>query len=53
MNGFGELLYLCQDILVDVGHVPLAGHRPIVIVFKVLLQCNGIMRNIQSCVEVV
>lgn len=45
--------HLVQDILVEVGHVSLAGHRAIVIISEVLLQGHGVMRDVQDCVQVV
>lgn len=45
--------HLVQDVLVEVGHVALAGHRAIVIISEVLFQSHGIMGDVQDCVQVV
>lgn len=45
--------HLVQDVLVEVGHVSLAGHGTIVIISEVLLQGHGVMRDVQDGVQVV
>lgn len=44
--------YLVQDVLVEVGHVPLAGHGTIVIISEVLLQSHRVMGDVQDRVQV-
>lgn len=54
--GSGERLegpHLVQNVLVEVGHVPLAGHRAIVIISEVLLQGHRVVRDVQDGVQVV
>lgn len=45
--------HLVQDVLVEVGHVSLAGHGAIVVVSEVLLQSHGVVGDVQDCVQVV
>lgn len=40
---------LVQDELVQVWHVSLVGNRTLVIIFKVLLQCHGVMWDLHHC----
>lgn len=45
--------HLVQDVLVEVGHVSLAGHRAVVIISEVFLQGHGVMGDVQDRVQVV
>lgn len=44
--------HLVQDVLVEVGHVSLAGHGPIVIISEVLLQSHRVVGDVQDRVQV-
>lgn len=41
--------YLIQDERVQVRHVSLVGDGTLVVVFKVLLQCHGVMWDLHHC----
>lgn len=45
--------HLVQDVLVEVGHVALAGHGAIIIISEVLLQGHRVMGDMQDRVQVV
>lgn len=45
--------HLVQDVLVEVGHVTLTGHRAIIVIPEVLLQGHGVMGDVQDRVQVV
>lgn len=45
--------YLVQYVFVEVRHVAMIGHWPLVIILEVLLQSHGIMWNVQHRVKVV
>lgn len=47
------IFYLVQDVFVEVRHVAMIGHWPLIIILEVLLQSNGVMWNVQHRVEVV
>lgn len=44
--------YLVQYELIEVGHVPLTGHRTIIIITEVSLEGRGVMRNPQNTVKI-
>lgn len=54
-RGRGELpvTHLVQDVPVQVRHVALAGHGPVVVVPEVLLQRHGVVRDAQHRAQVV
>ena len=41
---------LCQNVLIEVRHITVAGHRSIVIILEVLFQGPKFMGNVQSSV---
>lgn len=45
--------HLSQYIFVEVGHVAMIRHRPIIVILEVLLQSHGVMWDLQHCVQVV
>lgn len=45
--------HLVQDVLVEVGHVTLTGHRAVIVIPEVLLQGHGVMGDVQDRVQVV
>lgn len=45
--------YLVEDILIEVGHVALIGHRSIIVISEVLLQCLFVMGDAQGRAQVV
>lgn len=53
MDGTQTVLYLGQDVVVEVGHVTLSGHGPIIVILEVLFQGHGVMWNVQGRVEIV
>lgn len=55
---WGEVLprarpHLVQDVLVEVGHVSLAGHRAVIVIPEVLLQSHRVVGDVQDRVQVV
>lgn len=44
---------LVQYVFVEVWHVAMIGHWPLVIILEVLLQSHGVMWNVQHRVKVV
>lgn len=48
-----RLYYLVQDEPVQVRHVPLVGDGTLVVVFEVLLQRHGVMRDVHHRAQVV
>lgn len=52
MEGRGSR-YLIQDVFVEVWHVAMIRHRPVVIILEVLLQGHGVMWDVQHRVQVV
>ena len=48
-----QRLYLIQDVFVEVWHVSLIGHGPIIVILEVLLQSHGVMWDVQHRVQVV
>lgn len=44
--------YLIQYVFVEVGHVAMVRHRPVVIVLEVLLQGHGVVWDVQHRVQV-
>lgn len=51
-GAFPMLPHLVQDVLVEVGHVSLAGHGAIIIISEVFLQSHGVMGDVQDRVQV-
>lgn len=45
--------YLIQYVFVEVGHVAMIRHRPVIIILEVLLQSHGVMWDVQHRVQVV
>lgn len=52
-NQGGDAAHLVQDVFVEVGHVALAGHRPVVVITEMLLQRHGVVGDAQHRVQVV
>ena len=44
--------HLVQDKCVQVGHVSLVRHRPLIIIFKVFLKCHWIVRDFHHSTQV-
>lgn len=44
---------LVQDVLVEVGHVALAGHRAVIVITEVLLEGHRVMGYVQHRVQIV